>query len=60
MILKILSSFMVLVYLGLGIYLLILPPEAINFSPRSIKILGGMVLIYGGFRAFRVYQSFKK
>jgi hypothetical protein len=50
---------MPLTYCGLGIYLII-HPELLSGVEKTYMIVGGCVLIiYGLFRGYRIYQSYK-
>ena len=59
MITKTFTGFMICLYLGLGIYFLLIQTENARFSLLSFRIFGGALIIYGIFRAYRFYRSFK-
>jgi hypothetical protein len=48
---------MTLVYIGLGIYLWLTPPEALNLAPLTRRILGGTFVFYGILRFVRTYRQ---
>lgn len=47
-----------LIYLALGFYLIVDPKslEHIIESAEHIRILGGILIAYGGFRLYRTYR----
>lgn len=49
--------FMTLTYIGLGIYLWLAPPPALNLSLMNRRILGGIFVFYGIIRFVRTYQQ---
>ncbi|WMJ74558.1 hypothetical protein RCC89_15505 [Cytophagaceae bacterium ABcell3] len=57
--LLIISIFMPLFYMGLGVYLLINPQTlGYNVQPLVTMVFGGLLIAFGIFRAWRVYKSF--
>lgn len=48
---------MTMTYIGLGIYLWLAPPPALNLSLTSRRILGGVFVFYGIIRFVRTYQQ---
>lgn len=48
---------MTLVYIGLGLYLWLAPPEALELALSTRRILGGVFVLYGIFRFVRTYRQ---
>lgn len=49
---------MTLVYIALGVYLWLVPVEALNLAPSTQKILGGVFVFYGILRFVRTYRQY--
>lgn len=50
---------MVTLYLGMGVYILTISSNRINSYSSMFRILGIVTIIYGIFRAVRIYQQYK-
>lgn len=48
---------MTLVYIGLGLYLWLTPPEALHLALSTRRILGGIFVFYGILRFVRTYRQ---
>jgi len=57
---RLLGFFMVFVYIGLGVIFLWVPVMWESFKGDTRNILGIALIIYGGFRAYRVYKVIKE
>jgi hypothetical protein len=57
---RILSSLMVFVFLGLGIIFLFVPVLWETFTGSTRSILGITLIVYSGFRAYRVIRKRKE
>ncbi|HSI90345.1 MAG TPA: hypothetical protein VK927_04470 [Adhaeribacter sp.] len=53
---KIFTLLMSLVYPALGIFIFFSSQEQVNLDPTIKKILGVILVIYGGLRFYRTYQ----
>lgn len=51
---------MVVVYLGLGLLLLLSPPDDLIPNETARKTMGAILLIYGLFRGFQAWQKLKE
>jgi hypothetical protein len=56
-ILQYFGAFMALVYVALGLYLLIAPFFGIVISIPYPYMIGGLLIGYGGLRAYRVFKN---
>ena len=53
------SLFMVFFYLGIGIYLIFY--SGLNYMDKALQVMmGGTLLLYGSYRAYRAYVSIVK
>jgi formate hydrogenlyase subunit 3/multisubunit Na+/H+ antiporter MnhD subunit len=50
---------MVTLYLGMGVYILTISSNRVNSYSSMFRILGIVTIIYGIFRAIRIYQQYK-
>lgn len=55
--LRIFELAMVFIYTGCGIAFLILPDFVNGISNYSRYLLGSLLIIYGGFRGYRVFKA---
>lgn len=55
--LRILGLLMVLVYAGCGFAFLFLPDFMNGLNGYSRYVLGALLVIYGGFRGYRVFKT---
>lgn len=55
----IIGLIMVFLYLGIGTFSLLVNQNRLNSNPTGIRIFGAVAVLYGCFRAFRVYQIYK-
>jgi hypothetical protein len=49
---------MSLIYLGMGILLLVAPPQSANFASKYMLYIGILLVAYGLVRAYRVYKKY--
>jgi hypothetical protein len=56
-ILQYFGAFMALVYVALGLYLLIAPFLGLVISIPYPYMIGGLLVGYGGLRAYRVFKN---
>jgi hypothetical protein len=54
-----LNAVMVLMYAGLGSYMILFSKTITSFSPETNQMLGCFLIIYGLFRAYRAYKSYQ-
>ena len=57
---KYLGILTTVIYIGMGIVVLVSSNELFNIPDRYSLPLGSLLLVYGLFRAYRVYRSFFK
>ena len=56
-IMKYIGIVMALLYVGLGIAVLVSPGNLFNIPSKYIFPLGTLLIVYGLFRAYRIYQK---
>lgn len=59
-VMKYLGIFTTIIYIGMGIVVLVSSNKLFNIPERYSLPLGSLLLVYGLFRAYRVYNSFFK
>jgi len=59
-VMKYLGILTTVIYIGMGIVVLVSSNKLFNIPDRYALPLGSLLLVYGLFRAYRVYQSFKE
>jgi len=57
---KYLGILTTIIYLGMGILVLVSSNRILNIPERYTLPLGSLLVVYGLFRAYRVYHSFFK
>lgn len=57
---KLFGFFMVLFYLGMGIFILFCDEGKVIFPPQVSVIFGIAILLYGGYRAYLWYYTYLK
>ena len=56
---KYLGAFMALIYVAAGLFLLLQSDKfAGTLPPHYFLVLGGMLVVYGAFRGYRVYKKY--
>jgi hypothetical protein len=54
----IMGILMILLFVGLGAYILLTPAFAKVISPQYRPVFGGMLILYGLYRSWRIYTDY--